>query len=31
MVKKDLISAGKWDEVAALVKEAAGIVKEIRG
>ena len=31
MVKKDLISAGKWDEVAALVKEAADIVKEIRG
>ena len=31
MVKKDLISAGKWSEVAALVKEAAGIVKEIRG
>ena len=31
MVKKDLITAGKWDEVAALVKEAADIVKEIRG
>lgn len=31
MVKKDLISAGKWDELAAMVKEAAAIVKEIRG
>lgn len=31
MVKKDLITAGKWNEVAALVKEAADIVKEIRG
>ncbi|MBQ3653820.1 MAG: bifunctional 4-hydroxy-2-oxoglutarate aldolase/2-dehydro-3-deoxy-phosphogluconate aldolase [Synergistaceae bacterium] len=31
MVKKDLIAAGKWDELAALVKEAAGIVKEVRG
>ena len=31
MVKKDLITAGKWDDVAALVKEAADIVKEIRG
>ena len=31
MVKKDLITAGKWDELAALVKEAAGIVKEVRG
>ena len=31
MVKKDLIAAGKWDELAALVKEAAEIVKEVRG
>ena len=31
MVKKDLITAGKWDELAALVKEAAEIVKEVRG
>ena len=31
MVKKDLIKAGKWEELSALVKEAANIVKEIRG
>lgn len=31
MVKKDYINAGKWDEVAKLVREAADIVKEIRG
>ena len=31
MVKKDLITAGKWDDLAALVKEAAEIVKEVRG
>ncbi len=31
MVKKDLISAGEWDKIAALVKEASEIVKEIRG
>lgn len=31
MVKKDLVNAGKWDELAALVKEAADIVKEVRG
>ncbi len=31
MVKKDLVSAGEWDKVAALVKEASEIVKEIRG
>ena len=31
MVKKDLVKAGKWDELTALVREAAGIVKEIRG
>ena len=31
MVKKDLISAGEWDKIGALVKEAAAIVKEIRG
>ena len=30
MVKKDLITAGEWDKVAALVKEAAEIVKEVR-
>jgi len=30
MVKKDLVSAGEWDKVAALVKEASGIVKEVR-
>ncbi len=31
MVKKDLVKAGKWDELTALVREAADIVKEIRG
>ncbi|MCF0136579.1 MAG: bifunctional 4-hydroxy-2-oxoglutarate aldolase/2-dehydro-3-deoxy-phosphogluconate aldolase [Lachnospiraceae bacterium] len=31
MVKKDLITAGKFDEVKAMVREAADIVKEIRG
>ena len=31
MVKKDLINAGDWSKIAALVKEAAGIVKEVRG
>ena len=31
MVKKDLINAGDWDKVASLVKEAANIVKEVRG
>ncbi|MBO7709546.1 MAG: bifunctional 4-hydroxy-2-oxoglutarate aldolase/2-dehydro-3-deoxy-phosphogluconate aldolase [Lachnospiraceae bacterium] len=31
MVKKDLIRAGKFDEITAMVKEAAGIVREIRG
>lgn len=31
MVKKDLVKAGKWDELKALVKEAANIVKEVRG
>ncbi|MBO7709143.1 MAG: 2-dehydro-3-deoxyphosphogluconate aldolase, partial [Lachnospiraceae bacterium] len=31
MVKKDLIRAGKFDEITAMVKEAAGIVKEVRG
>ena len=31
MVKKDLVKAGKWDELKDLVKEAANIVKEVRG
>ncbi|MBR1672432.1 MAG: bifunctional 4-hydroxy-2-oxoglutarate aldolase/2-dehydro-3-deoxy-phosphogluconate aldolase [Fretibacterium sp.] len=31
MVKKDLIKAGEWDKLTALVREAADIVKEIRG
>ena len=31
MVKKDLITGGKWDELGKLVREAADIVKEIRG
>lgn len=30
MVKKDLVAAGKFDEVTAMVKEAADIVKEMR-
>lgn len=31
MVKQDLVAAGKFDEVTAMVREAADIVKEIRG
>ncbi len=31
MVKKDLIAAGKFDEIEKMVKEASDIVKEIRG
>ncbi|MBR0035704.1 MAG: bifunctional 4-hydroxy-2-oxoglutarate aldolase/2-dehydro-3-deoxy-phosphogluconate aldolase [Synergistaceae bacterium] len=31
MVKKDLVKAGKWDELKKLVSEAANIVKEVRG
>ena len=31
MVKKDLVKAGKWEDLKSLVKEAAKIVKEIRG
>ena len=31
MVKKDLIAAGEWEKIGALVKEAADIVKEMRG
>ena len=31
MVKKDLISAGKFDEILAMTAEAAAIVKEVRG
>lgn len=31
MVKKDLIKEGKFDEIEAMVKEAAAIVKEVRG
>ncbi|MBQ7223293.1 MAG: bifunctional 4-hydroxy-2-oxoglutarate aldolase/2-dehydro-3-deoxy-phosphogluconate aldolase [Erysipelotrichaceae bacterium] len=31
MVKKDLIKAGKFDEIEAMVREAAQIVKEVRG
>ena len=31
MVKKDLIAAGEWAKIGAMVKEAADIVKEIRG
>lgn len=31
MVKKDLIAAGKFDEIKRLTAEAAGIVREIRG
>ena len=31
MVKKDLVNEGKWDELLKLVKEAAEIVKEVRG
>lgn len=31
MVKKDLVKAGKFDEIEALVAEAAAVVKAIRG
>ena len=31
MVKGDLIREGKFDEIERMVREAAGIVKEIRG
>ncbi len=31
MVKKDMISAGKFDEIRAMTAEAAAIVKEVRG
>ena len=31
MVKKDLIKEGKFDEIEAMVREAAAIVKEVRG
>lgn len=31
MVKKDMVEAGEFDKIQALVKEAANIVKEIRG
>ena len=31
MVKKNLITAGRFDEIMAMVKEAAQIVKEVRG
>ncbi len=31
MVKKDLIKEGKFDEIEAMVREAAEIVKEVRG
>ncbi len=31
MVKKDLIAAGEWNKIGAMVREAADIVKEIRG
>ena len=31
MVKGDLIKAGKFDEIEQMVREAASIVKEIRG
>ena len=31
MVKKDLIRAGKFDEITAMVKEASRIVREVRG
>ncbi len=31
MVKKDLIKEGKFDEIEAMVREAAMIVKEVRG
>jgi 2-dehydro-3-deoxyphosphogluconate aldolase/(4S)-4-hydroxy-2-oxoglutarate aldolase len=31
MVKGDLVAAGKFDEIEKLTREAADIVKEIRG
>ena len=31
MVKKDLVAAGEWEKIGVLVKEAADIVKEMRG
>ena len=31
MVKGDLVKAGKFDEIEKMVREAAEIVKEIRG
>lgn len=31
MVKKDLIKAGKFDEIEKMVREAADLVKEVRG
>ncbi|MBR1604154.1 MAG: bifunctional 4-hydroxy-2-oxoglutarate aldolase/2-dehydro-3-deoxy-phosphogluconate aldolase [Synergistaceae bacterium] len=31
MVKKDLIAASQWDKIKSMVKEAAEIVKEMRG
>ena len=31
MVKKDLIAAGEFDRITAMVREAAALVKEIRG
>jgi 2-dehydro-3-deoxyphosphogluconate aldolase/(4S)-4-hydroxy-2-oxoglutarate aldolase len=31
MVKESMIEAGDWDGIAKLVREAADIVKEIRG
>ena len=31
MVNGSLVKEGKFDDILALVKEAAGIVKEIRG
>ena len=31
MVKASLMKEGKFDEIKHLVREAAGIVKEIRG
>ena len=31
MVKGDMIKAGQWDEITAKVREAAEIVKSVRG
>lgn len=31
MVNKDLVKAGKWDEMRSIIQEAANIVKEVRG